>query len=51
MISFRDINERRNPWSCDGFMPQCRRMPGQGRGSGYVSEQGAGGEMRKGDKI
>ena len=24
------INERRGPWSCEGSMPQCRRMPGQG---------------------
>ncbi|KRY62484.1 hypothetical protein T4D_1741, partial [Trichinella pseudospiralis] len=25
-----DINERRGPWSCEGSMPQCRGMPGQG---------------------
>ena len=35
-----DINERRDPWSCETWMPQCRGMPGQGSGSGLVSEQG-----------
>ena len=54
-----DINERRGPWPCEGSMPQCRGMPGQGSRSGWVSEQGEEGwemglfrrEMRKGDKI
>jgi hypothetical protein len=54
-----DINERRGPWSCEGSMSQCRGMPGQGSGSGWVSEQGGGdgiggfseGKMREGDKI
>jgi hypothetical protein len=35
-----DISERRGPWSCEGS--QCRGMPGQGSGSGWVSEQGEG---------
>ena len=34
------INGRRGPWSCEGFMPQCRGMPGPGFGSGWVGEQG-----------
>ena len=49
-----DINERRGPWSHEGSMPQCRGMPGQGSGRGWVSEQWEGvfrGEMRKGDNI
>jgi hypothetical protein len=24
------INGRRGPWFCEGLMPQCRGMPGQG---------------------
>ena len=54
-----DISERRGPWPCEGSMPQCREMPGQGSRSGWDGEQGEGGcdrkvfggEMRKGDKI
>jgi hypothetical protein len=26
-----DINERRGPWSCEGSMSQCRRIPGSGK--------------------
>jgi hypothetical protein len=37
-----DINERRGPWSCEGLRPQCRGMPEQGSGSGWVGEQGKG---------
>jgi hypothetical protein len=36
----------RGPWSCEGSMPQCRGMPGQGSGSGWVGEQGEGGGRR-----
>jgi hypothetical protein len=35
-ISPQDINGRRDPWSCKGSMFQCRGMPGQGCGSGWV---------------
>ena len=54
------MNERRDPWPCEGSLPQCSVIPGQGNRSGCVSEQGEGrlcrvgglgGEMRKGDKI
>jgi hypothetical protein len=50
------INRRRGPWSCNGSMPHCRGMPGPRRGSGWVGEQGEGGEdrgreTRKGDNI
>ena len=37
-----DVNERTGPWPCEGLMPQCRGMPGQGSGSGKDSEQGEG---------
>ena len=37
-----NISEKRGPWSCEGLMPQCTGMPGQGSGSGRVSEQGEG---------
>jgi hypothetical protein len=37
-----DINERRSPWPCEGLMPQCRGMRGQGSRSGCVGEQGEG---------
>jgi hypothetical protein len=30
------INGRRGPWSCEGSMPHCKGMPGQGGGSGWV---------------
>jgi hypothetical protein len=36
----KDINVRRSPWSCEGLMPQCREIPGQGSRSGWVGEQG-----------
>jgi hypothetical protein len=34
------------PWvlSCEGSMPQCRGMPGPGSRSGWVGEQGGGGD-------
>jgi hypothetical protein len=52
-----DINERRG--LCEGSMPQCRGMPGQGCGAGWINEQGLGRwdrevfreEMRKVDNI
>jgi hypothetical protein len=34
-----DINERRGPCPCEGSMPQCRGMPGQVSGSGWVDKQ------------
>jgi hypothetical protein len=34
----RDFTGRRGPWSLEGSMPQCRGMPGQGSGSGWVGE-------------
>ena len=40
------INGRRDPWSCEGSMPQYRRMPGPGSRSGWVGEQGDGGGDR-----
>ena len=40
-------HEQRGPWSCVGSMPQCRRIPGQGRGTGWVSEQEEGGGGRR----
>jgi hypothetical protein len=54
-----DISERRGPWFCEGWIPQCRGMPGQGSGNGWLSEERDGGwdrgifggEMRKGNKI
>jgi hypothetical protein len=36
------INGRRDPWSCEGSMPQYRGMPGPGGRSGWVGEQGEG---------
>jgi hypothetical protein len=30
------INEKRGPWSCEGSMPQCRGMLGQGGWSVWV---------------
>jgi hypothetical protein len=45
-------------WSHEGSMPQYRRMPGPGSGSGWVVEEGDGGligdfrwESRKGNNI
>jgi hypothetical protein len=53
-----DINERRDPWSCEGLMSQFREIPGQGKEVWWVSKQGYTydrgvfrGELRKGDKI
>jgi hypothetical protein len=40
------INGKRGSWSCEGSIPQYRGMPGPGRGSGWVGEQGVGGEDR-----
>jgi hypothetical protein len=34
------------PLSSEGSMPQYRRMPGPGSGSGWVGEQGEGAENR-----
>jgi hypothetical protein len=52
------INIRRDPWSCEGYVPQCREIPGPGSRSGCVGEQGEaggeghlGGKTRKGDNI
>jgi hypothetical protein len=45
-MALLDINGRRGTWSCEGSMPQCRGIPGPGRGSGWVSEQGEGSKMR-----
>ena len=42
-IALLVINGRRGPWSCEDWIPQCREMPGRGRGSGWVSEQEVGG--------
>jgi hypothetical protein len=36
------INGRRDPWSCEGSMPQYRGMPGTGNMSEWVGEQGRG---------
>jgi hypothetical protein len=33
-----------SPWSCEGFLPQCRGMPGPGSRCGCVCECGVGGE-------
>ena len=33
-----DINGRRDPWSCEGLMPQSRGIQGQGGRSGWVGE-------------
>ena len=40
------ISGRKGPWPCEGSMPQCRGMPGPGRGSGWVGEQEPGIENR-----
>ena len=39
-MALLDINGRRGPWSCEGSMPQCRRMPGPESKSGWAGEQG-----------
>ena len=33
-ISLSGINERRVPWLCEGSVPQCRKMSGQGNWKG-----------------
>jgi hypothetical protein len=38
-MALPDINGRRFPWSYEGSMTQCRRMPGPGSRSGWVGEQ------------
>ena len=38
-MALSNINGRRGPWSCEGSVPQCRGMPGQGSGSEWVGEQ------------
>jgi hypothetical protein len=38
-----NINGRRDPWSCEGSMLQCRGIPGQASRSGWFGEQGEGG--------
>ena len=40
------INGRRDPWSCEGSMPQGRGMPGPVSGSRWVGEKGDGGRDR-----
>jgi hypothetical protein len=37
------INGSRGPWSCEGLKPQCRGIPGQRSGSGWVGVQREGG--------
>jgi hypothetical protein len=34
------INGRRGPWSCEDSTARYRGLPGSGRGSGWVGEQG-----------
>jgi hypothetical protein len=41
-MALLDINGKRGPWFCEGSMPQCRGMPGQGSRSRWVGEQGEG---------
>ena len=57
-VTLWDINGRRVSWSCEGSMPQCRGMSGQGIGSEWMGEQGDRGWDRgfwrgnkKGDNI
>jgi hypothetical protein len=38
-MALLDINGRRGPWSCEGSMPQCRGMAGQGSRTVWVGEQ------------
>jgi len=48
------ISGKRGPWSCEGSMPQCRGMPGQGGGREWAGGWGStlieagGGEGDKG---
>jgi hypothetical protein len=37
-----DFNGRRDPCSCEGLMPQCRRISGQGSQCRLVGEQREG---------
>jgi hypothetical protein len=36
MMALSGISGRRGPWSCEGSVPQCREMPGQGGRSEWV---------------
>jgi hypothetical protein len=37
-----DINGRTDPRACEGSMPKCRVMPGEGNRRGWVDELGKG---------
>jgi hypothetical protein len=39
-MALLDNSGKRGPWSCEGLMPQCRGIPGQGYGSGWFGVQG-----------
>jgi hypothetical protein len=39
-ITLLVINGRRDPWSCEDSMPQCRGMAEAGIGGEWVGEQG-----------
>jgi hypothetical protein len=41
------MSERRVPWSCEGYMPQYRGMPGLGTGVGGLVSMGRGEEDRR----
>ena len=41
-MAFLVINGRRDPRSCEGSMPQDRRMPGLGMGMGGMVSRGKG---------
>ena len=45
-MALSDINVRRDPWSCDGYMSQYRGLPGLGSGSGWVGDKGGWGRDR-----
>jgi hypothetical protein len=34
-----NVSGRRGPWFCEGLIPRCRGIPGQGSRSGYVAEK------------
>ena len=40
-MALSNINRRRSPWSCEGLIPQCRRMPAQWGGSRWVGGRGS----------
>jgi hypothetical protein len=42
------INGRRDPWYCEGLMPQCRGMRGWGEGSAWMWGQHPHRSRRKG---